>query len=305
MKIKFSVIVNCKNSQEYLKDCLDSILNQSYEDFELIIIDNNSIDSTFKIINTFNDERIKYFNTKKNLSLGAARNLGIRHSSGSYIGFLDSDDLWHKNKLEETRKTIELYDSSIIYSNVSYFNKKESQKLYLMDKAFNSNIFEQQIENYNLCISSCIINKFYLLKLDFYFDEKLEVCEDYDLFLRLLMQQNASYIPEVLTRYRIHQNNLTKKKRFLFFEERNFVVGRLKKVYSLSDFLYNRMINQISFDKCIAFWKEKNNSKAISLLFHKVSFNFFKKGAYLFAFIFPYNTVVNIYKIFKKKNLDI
>ena len=119
------------------------------------------------------------------------------------------------------------------------------------------------------------------------------------------MQQSASYIPEVLTRYRIHQNNLTKKKRFLFFEERNFVVERLKKVYHLSDFLYNRMINQILFDKCIAFWKEKNNSKAISLLFHKINFNFFKKGAYLFAFIFPYNTVVSIYKIFNTKNLDI
>jgi len=305
MEIKFSVIVNCKNSQEYLNDCLESILNQSHKNFELIIIDNNSIDSTFNIINTFNDERIKYYNTERDLSLGAARNLGIKYSTGSYIGFLDSDDLWHKNKLEETRKTIELYDSSIIYSNVSYFNEKKSQKLYSNDKSFNSNIFEQQIESYNLCISSCIINKFYLLKLDFYFDEKLEVCEDYDLFLRLLMQQSASYIPEVLTRYRIHQNNLTKKKRFLFFEERNFVVERLKKVYHLSDFLYNRMINQILFDKCIAFWKEKNNSKAISLLLHKINFNFFKKGAYLFAFIFPYNTVVSIYKIFNTKNLDI
>ena len=305
MKIKFSVIVNCKNSQEYLKDCLDSILNQSYEDFELIIIDNNSIDSTFKIINTFNDERIKYFNTKKDLSLGAARNLGIRHSSGSYIGFLDSDDLWHKNKLEETRKTIELYDSSIIYSNVSYFNEKKSQKLYSNDKSFNSNIFEQQIESYNLCISSCIINKFYLLKLDFYFDEKLEVCEDYDLFLRLLMQQSASYIPEVLTRYRIHQNNLTKKKRFLFFEERNFVVERLKKVYHLSDFLYNRMINQILFDKCIAFWKEKNNFKALSLLIFNSKLNIYKKVYYSLIFLIPYKLVSPLFEILKLKEIDI
>ena len=305
MDIKFSVIVNCKNSEKYLKECLESILNQTYKNFELIIIDNNSKDSTSKIASIYDDKRIKYFNSNKNLSLGAARNLGIRHSSGSYIGFLDSDDLWHKNKLEETRKTIKLYDSSIIYSNVSYFNEKKSQKLYLIDKAFNSNIFNQQIENYNLCISSCIINKFYLIKLDFYFDEKLEVCEDYDLFLRLLMQQSASYIPEVLTRYRIHENNLTKKKRFLFFEERYFVVERLKKVYHLSDFLYDKMITQILFDKCIALWKEKNNFKAISLLFHRVNFNFFKKGVYFFAFIFPYNTVVNIYKIFKTKNLDI
>ena len=162
MDIKFSVIVNCKNSQEYLKDCLDSILNQSYEHFELIIIDNNSIDSTFEIINTFDDERIKYFNTKKDLSLSAARNIGIKFSTGSYIGFLDSDDLWHKNKLKETRKTIDLYDSSIIYSNVIYFNEKQSQKHYSINKPFNSNIFEQQCKNYDLCFSSCIINRLYL-----------------------------------------------------------------------------------------------------------------------------------------------
>ena len=305
MDIKFSVIVNCKNSQEYLKDCLDSILNQSYEHFELIIIDNNSIDSTFKIINTFNDERIKYFNTKKDLSLGAARNIGIKFSTGSYIGFLDSDDLWHKNKLKKTRKTIELYDSSIIYSNVIYFNEKQSQKLYSIDKPFNSNIFDQQCENYDLCFSSCIINRLYLKKLDYFFDEKLEVALDYDLFLRLLMQQNASYIPEVLTRYRIHENNLSKKKRFLFFEERQIIVKRLKEDFNLSNFLYNKMINQILFDKCKSLWKEKNNFKAISLLFHKVNFNFFKKGVYFFAFIFPYNTVVSIYKIFNTKNLDI
>jgi len=105
-------------------------LNQSYKNFELIIINNNSTDSTFKIINSFKDERIKYFNTEKDLSLGAARNLGIKYSTGSYIGFLDSDDLWLENKLEETIKTIELFDSSIIYSNVLYFNEKKSEKLY-------------------------------------------------------------------------------------------------------------------------------------------------------------------------------
>ncbi len=71
----------------------------------------------------------------------------------------------------------------------------------------------------------------------------------------------------------------------MFFEERSFVVERLKKGYPFSDFLYNRLVNQILFDKCIAIWKEKNNSKATSLLFHRIYFKLLKKGfisSYLF-----------------------
>ena len=305
MEIKFSVIVNCKNSQEYLYDCLESILNQSYKNFELIIVNNNSTDSTFKIINSFNDERIKYFNTEKDLSLGAARNLGIKYSTGSYIGFLDSDDLWLENKLEETIKTIELYDSSIIYSNVLYFNEKKSEKLYSNDKSFNLDIFEQQIANYNLCISSCIINRFYLSKLDFYFDEKLEVCEDYDIFLRLLMLQNASFIPEILTKYRIHDNNLTKKKRHLFFKERYIVVERLKSTCNLSDHLYKRIVSEIFLDRSKSLWKQGNNFKALSLIIFNSKLNIDKKVYYSLIFLIPYKLVSPLFKILKLKKIDI
>ena len=305
MKIKFSVIVNCKNSQEYLKDCLESILNQSYNNFELIIIDNNSIDSTFKIINTFNDERIKYFNTERDLSLGAARNLGIKFSTGSYIGFLDSDDLWFKDKLEETRKMIELYNSSIIYSNVIYFNEKKSEKLYTTDKPFNLNIFEQQLANYNLCISSCVINKFYLSKLDFHFDEKLEVCEDYDIFLRLLSLQNASFIPKALTKYRIHENNLTKKKRHLFFKERYLVVKRIKSMCNLSDHLYKSIVSEIFLDQSKSFWKQNDIYKALSILVFNSKLNIYKKVYYSFIFLIPYKLVSPLFKILKLKKIDI
>jgi glycosyltransferase involved in cell wall biosynthesis len=305
MEIKFSVIVNCKNSQEYLNDCLESILNQSYKNFELIIINNNSTDSTFKIINSFKDERIKYFNTEKDLSLGAARNLGIKYSTGSYIGFLDSDDLWLENKLEETIKTIELFDSSIIYSNVLYFNEKKSEKLYSNDKSFNLDIFEQQIANYNLCISSCVINRFYLSKLDFYFDEKLEVCEDYDIFLRLLMLQNASFIPEILTKYRIHDNNLTKKKRHLFFKERYIVVERLKSICNLPDHLYKRIVSEIFLDHCKSLWKQNDNFKALSLLIQNSKLKIDKKVYYSIIFLIPYKLVSPLFEILRLKKMDI
>ena len=100
--ITFSVIINCKNSEKYLKEAVDSVLDQSYENFEIIIVDNNSKDSTSKIIKSLGDFRIKYFKLNNSLSLGEARNFGLKNSNGKFIGFLDSDDFWHCEKLEKS-----------------------------------------------------------------------------------------------------------------------------------------------------------------------------------------------------------
>ena len=94
-----SVIVNCKNSEKYLKECIDSILNQTYSNFEVIIVNNQSTDNTKNIISAYSDNRIRYYETTKSLPLGAARNFAIEMSAGYFIAFLDSDDIWYKNKL--------------------------------------------------------------------------------------------------------------------------------------------------------------------------------------------------------------
>ena len=101
-----SVIVNCYNGQKYLKDCLRSIVNQTYKNWELIFWDNFSTDQSKKVLNEFNDKRIKYFKSKKFLPLYKARNLAIQKAKGDYISFLDTDDLWKKNKLFEQIKIL-------------------------------------------------------------------------------------------------------------------------------------------------------------------------------------------------------
>jgi glycosyltransferase involved in cell wall biosynthesis len=101
----FSVIIPTYNRADFLADTIDSVLNQSEKDFEVIIIDDGSTDHTKSLVQSFNDERISYF-FQENKERGAARNLGVQKASGDYVYFLDSDDLLFKNHLAEARRKL-------------------------------------------------------------------------------------------------------------------------------------------------------------------------------------------------------
>jgi teichuronic acid biosynthesis glycosyltransferase TuaG len=96
-----SIITPVYNSEEFLEECIQSVLNQTLKDWELILVDDCSTDSSSRIINKYValDSRIKLYSFNKNVGAGFARNKGIEISSERFIAFLDSDDYWHKNKL--------------------------------------------------------------------------------------------------------------------------------------------------------------------------------------------------------------
>ena len=95
-----SIIMNCYNGETYLDESISSILSQTYKNWELIFWDNKSQDKSAEIFKKYNDKRLKYFYAKEHTTLYKARNLAIEKSSGEFIAFLDTDDLWSSNKLE-------------------------------------------------------------------------------------------------------------------------------------------------------------------------------------------------------------
>ena len=101
MKPLVSVIMNCFNGDKFLKRSVESVLNQSYKNIELIFWDNLSTDKSEIIIKKFKDKRIKYFKSKKFLTLYNARNFAVKKARGNFISFLDTDDWWKKNKLKK------------------------------------------------------------------------------------------------------------------------------------------------------------------------------------------------------------
>ena len=112
-----SVIVNCHNGEKFINRCIESILIQTYNNFEIIFLDNMSTDGTEEIIKKISDKRIKYFKTEKFLKLYEARNLAISKAKGKYISFLDIDDSWEKDKLKLQLAKMIKTDSDFSFTN--------------------------------------------------------------------------------------------------------------------------------------------------------------------------------------------
>tara|TARA_B100000575_G_C23132864_1_gene657474 strand:+ start:1560 stop:2468 length:909 start_codon:yes stop_codon:yes gene_type:complete len=222
----FSVILVTYNSSKYLKESINSVLNQTYKNFELIIIDDGSTDKTKKIIKKFKDNRIKYKH-QTNQGPSKARNFGIKISKYKWICFIDADDYWDKNKLKVVCKF--LSGSNLIYHKLHKKIEFKKKNLHITQSKLQYSLFQKYIGSKikkpitkNLLIygnkiptSSVTIRKKILKKSDS-FDEKLRIGEDYDLWLRLsLATEKFIFISENLGTYRIHNESVTKKKKHI------------------------------------------------------------------------------------------
>ena len=141
MQIKphFSVILPNYNHGKYLKQAIDSVLNQSYNSWELLIIDNHSTDNSDKIISSYNDPRIKSFKINNDGVIAKSRNYGIKNSKADWIAFLDSDDIWYENKLSTLIEFIDQGFDIICsneYQNKIYERKKTPNYYNLKTKQF-------------------------------------------------------------------------------------------------------------------------------------------------------------------------
>ena len=126
-----SVIMNCHNGEKFLKESINSLMSQTYKNWELIFWDNKSFDNSKKIIKKFKDKRIKYFKSEKFRNLYHSRNLAIKKAKGKYIGFLDVDDLWERTKLKKQMKHfLKNQNIKIIYSNFFLINQIKKKKKY-------------------------------------------------------------------------------------------------------------------------------------------------------------------------------
>jgi len=216
-----SIIINCYNGEKYLNECIKSVLNQSYTNWEIIFFDNNSSDQSLQIINTYKDKRIKLFysRNKKILSLYKARNLAISYAKGEYITFLDVDDLWRKNKLkEQVNFSKKNPDIKIIYSNYSVLD--ERKKIFYTQykiKLPSGFIAQKLLDNYCTGIVTLFIEKKLLNK--YKFKDKYTIIGDFDLVIRLSLKYKIMSIQKPLSIYRVHGSNLSLRKIDLYIDE--------------------------------------------------------------------------------------
>ena len=205
-----SVIMNCYNGETYLTESVESVLSQTFKNWELIFWDNKSQDQSSQIFKSYKDERLKYFFANEHTSLYKARNLAIEKSQGDLIAFLDTDDLWKKNKLELQVDLFKNPEVGVVFSNLWMIKKNmQNKKLYSTEKLPSGSIYDQLIKNYNVGIITAVINKKFYLKLKKKFDERFSIIGDFDLFLRLSKICLFASIQDPLASYRLHGKNLS------------------------------------------------------------------------------------------------
>ncbi|MCL1911620.1 MAG: glycosyltransferase [Leptospirales bacterium] len=206
----FSVIVPAYNRYNQLRAALDSVLAQTFKDYELIVIDDGSTDETSLIENIYGN-KIRFI-CQENRGVSAARNTGILAGDSDYIAFLDSDDIWLPAKLEKQFAFIkENPGISLSQTNEIWIRNGRRVNPKLKHLKRGGNIF---IDSLALCLisPSAAVMKREIISEYGLFDENLPACEDYDLWLRILAHEEAGLLDEnLIIRYSGHQGQLSQK----------------------------------------------------------------------------------------------
>ena len=221
--------MNCHNGQKYLSEAIDSIINQTYLNWELIFWDNCSTDKSSNILKSYQDSRIKYFKSDNFTTLGEARDLAFQKCTGEYIAFLDTDDIWYSTKLEKQINFFE-NDVGIVTCNTIFFNKEQKEPLYKKNIQ-EGYVFENLLKNYNLSLETMIVKKKIALNSNNFFDKNLSYISDFDFFLRLSKVCKLKYVPEVLSGWRVHQESESWKKPNKFNEEKKIFIKKIENNY--------------------------------------------------------------------------
>jgi teichuronic acid biosynthesis glycosyltransferase TuaG len=208
--VKVTIVLPNYNSAAYVSSTIDSIINQTFPNWELIIVDANSNNETKEVLKKYNHHSgINIIWLKKNRKAGFCRNIAIRNSKSDYIAFIDSDDIWKKEKLFKQLNFMIKNNYYFTYTNYQPFKleNKDNYNEIKPPKYFN---FEKFIRNTSIATSTMIIKKSIIGVLKF---NNTKICEDYFFKCQILKKENYAYcLQENLMKYRIRHDSLQSNK---------------------------------------------------------------------------------------------
>ena len=234
-----SVIITAYNSEKFISESIQSVLNQTYQNFEIIVVDDLSSDKTKSVVKKFieKDPRIKWFQFKNNFGGPArGRNYGVDNAKYDLVAFLDSDDIWVQNKLEKQIDVMKKHDIYFCSSSIKRFSGKTPKIKIATDLNYTKINFKKLLIRCYIPLSSVIFNK---NKFNFRFDESKDLIafEDYDSWLKIHKKINFSIkLKSQLVLYRVSDSQISKDKSLRFYQHykiRNkHINSKLSKIYS-------------------------------------------------------------------------
>jgi glycosyltransferase involved in cell wall biosynthesis len=288
-----SIIIPTYNSEKYIREALESALNQTYRNIEIIVVDDGSTDNTKEVLKHYLD-RIQYI-YKKNAGPASARNVGIKHAKGEYIAFLDSDDMWLPEKIElQLGVFVKDQRIGLVSCNDYEIDEKgqilgESKHIhYPSQKALFNALLVQNVVSGG---SNAIIKKECFDKVGL-FDEHLHGTEDWDMWLRIAQRYDVIFVERPLVTSRVRNNSISSHSnaaKMLKYEL--LVIDKLfssKSGLNLFNFLLKRKIYGYRYfrtsNSCKLIGNDKDAKRHILKSFYLYPFNFLNKSYLLLVF---------------------
>jgi len=244
-----SVIIPVYNGEKTISQCLDSVLRQTYSNYEVIVVDNNSADNTKKIIREFQRKYKNLFYFFEPIrSVGMARNSGIKNSKGEILCFTDSDCVLPLNWIENLTKPIISGNEKIVAGSSqnlaeNYWTKQIQKRDYLLEQRISKNNYIENLDGKNFAIKKNLM-------LKVMFDPDIKMMDDLDLYIRLKKISKARFLPEVKVGH-YHRSSMIKFARMIFI--RGFWAFNIYKKYNKQDREDIAVFENISFKKFAIF----------------------------------------------------
>ena len=231
MPAKITVFIPVYNRQKYIAQTIQSVLDQSFKDFQLLLVDDGSTDNSVEIIRSFTDNRITLVENGRNLGIPQTRNIGLEYAEGEYLAILDSDDLMLKDRLKKQNKFLDTHaDYAGVGSWSRYIDDHGKITRWLVmrpishDKIKASLLFHCAVHNRTFMARAALIKKLR-------YDNEFRRCQDYELLHRISKQHKLQNLPEILVSGRKHDQQITSSTTHLG--------DKLKKV------IFSRMLNDL------------------------------------------------------------
>ena len=293
---KVSIIMNCFNGEKYLEEAIRSAINQTYTNWEIIFWDNLSKDNSKDIFMSFQDTRLSYYLAEKHTPLYEARNLAIGKAKGEILAFLDVDDYWKENKLEEQVPLFE--DSSVGFACSNYevqHDLKNKSWVVFKNDIPSGLVTDQLLASYFIGLLTLMIRREAYDSLEYGFDPLFNVMGDLDMTIRLSMEWKLGTSQKVLAVCRKHGNNALVQQRDKHINELEYWIDKANKEEKIKSRRSFYKLQEVLKYQKIIFYLHERDYKTAFLQFKLMSFGV-KKFRALIAILMP----IKLLRILKK-----
>jgi glycosyltransferase involved in cell wall biosynthesis len=223
-----SIIMNCYNGDKYLHEAVNSIYAQTYSNWEIIFWDNASTDNSASIVKSYNS-RIKYHLATKTTPLGEARNLALNKVNGEYIAFLDCDDTYLPDKLEKQVNLMNNKGYAMCYGSVAIINEEGQEIKQDIVKNKSGNVFSGLLKRYEINMQTIMLKRDFIVSNKLSFNTSMLYCPDHNLFMTIASRVDVGVITDVVSKYRIVSDSLSKKTINIASQEYRFTLDEISK----------------------------------------------------------------------------